>query len=105
MTMQGVFSRLQSGTDFMVRVSGEAKGFIVLDVLDNAVLETKYAAGRVSGGPKRRAAIIHAIFARIEQDARASGCTEHRICGRDWSFLLKDYEPYAGLRNGLRKVL
>lgn len=42
---------------------------------------------------------------RIEQIARDAGCAEMRVSGRNWSRVLKDYQPIAGLKNGLGKAL
>jgi hypothetical protein len=41
----------------------------------------------------------------IEQMAKESGVTEMRVAGRDWSRVLRDYEPFDEVPNGLRKVL
>lgn len=42
---------------------------------------------------------------RIEGIAKAAGCNEMRLGGRNWSRILPDYEPLSGVTNGLRKVL
>lgn len=93
------------GPDVLLRVTGDAHGFIVIEVTEGRALWTKYAGGKVHGGPKRRAEVMRAMAQHIEDMARQAGCIEHRICGRDWSFLLPEYEPFEGRTNGLRKGL
>jgi len=42
----------------------------------------------------------------LERIAKAAGCVEMRIEGRDWSRILKDYQPWPqGEGHGLRKAL
>lgn len=41
----------------------------------------------------------------IEDICRKAGIQELRLGGRDWSRLLKDFQPLDGVPNGLRKRL
>ena len=49
--------------------------------------------------------LVRAHMRRIERIAKQSGCSEMRVAGRNWSRILKDYEPFDDVPNGLRKVL
>lgn len=93
------------GLDQLLRLSGEADCFMVIEVSDSLVFWIKGLAGAIHGGPKAKVRTIRGTVAFMEQMARGAGCREVRLCGRDWSKLLPDYEPFDGLRNGLRKVL
>jgi len=42
---------------------------------------------------------------KIEGIAKSAGCNEMRLGGRRWAHVLTDYEPLAGVTNGLRKAL
>lgn len=55
--------------------------------------------------PKQWLRTMRTEMRKIEAIAKSSGCHELRVAGRDWSKILTDYEPYAGVENGLRKVL
>lgn len=63
--------------------------------------------GRINLRPMSRRwyAIIRGHIHRIERICKRSGCCELRVAGRKWSRVLTDYEPYAGVPNGLRKAL
>ena len=105
-TMEGLHKRLASGADSLLEISGPGRCLMVLEVADDLVCWTKYLAGTIGGGPKARLGIIRAAVEHIEAVARAAGCTEHRLCGRDeWARILPDYQPFDGHRNGLRKGL
>lgn len=41
----------------------------------------------------------------IENIVKSANCSELRIGGRDWSWILRDYDRLDGVPNGLRKVL
>jgi len=41
----------------------------------------------------------------IEAKAKAANCNEMRLGGRRWAHVLTDYEPLAGVTNGLRKAI
>lgn len=61
--------------------------------------------GKINVPPKRWLLIVRDQLGKIEQFARESGVTEMRLGGRDWSPVLRDYEPFEDIRNGLRKRL
>lgn len=42
---------------------------------------------------------------KIEGIAKSAGCNEMRLGGRRWAHVLTDYEPLAGVTNGLRKAI
>lgn len=104
-TLEGLRKRLALGADQLLAVSGDADGLMVIEVTNALCCWIKYAGGRVAGGPKRRAAAFRAAIQHLETVAKAAGCTELRLCGRDWSALLTDYLPDDDHRNGLRKAL
>lgn len=104
-TLEGLRKRLVAGAESLLEISGPGRCLMVLEVSNDLVCWTKYLAGTIEGGHKARLAIIRQAVEHIETVARAAGCTEHRLCGRDWSAMLTDYEPFEGFRNGLRKGL
>lgn len=61
--------------------------------------------GKISLGPKAWLKAVREEVRKLERIAKAAGCEEMRIAGRDWSRILIDYEPCDGLPNGLRKGL
>ena len=61
--------------------------------------------GRIALAPKAWLRTVRAEMTRLEQIARAAGCVEMRIAGRNWLRVLPDYTPFAGPRNGIRKEL
>lgn len=91
--------------DHLLELSGEADCLLVLEVDDDLCCWVKGLAGAIHGGPKRRIRTIRETIQFIEQMARNAGCTEIRICGRDWSRFLTDYTPFDGFMNGIRKGL
>ena len=104
-TMEGLHKRLASGADSLLEITGPGRCLMVIEVASDLVCWTKYLAGTIEGGPKARMAIIRAAIEHIEAVAKAAGCTEHRLCGRDWARILPDYRPFDGHRNGLTKEL
>ena len=104
-TLEGLHKRLDAGADQLMSISGPGNCLMVLEIDNNLVCWTKYLAGMIEGGPKARVQIMREAVAHIEAVAKAAGCTEHRLCGRDWHKILPDYQPFEGLRNGLRKGL
>lgn len=61
--------------------------------------------GHITLPPKAWLRFVRAEMTIIEDQARAAGCAEVRVAGRDWSRILKDYEPLPGITNRLRKRL
>lgn len=105
-TLEGLHKRLAEGADHLFVISGPGHALIVLEVSSSLVCWTKYLAGQIEGGPKARMAIIRDAVKHIEQVAKAAGCTEHRLCGREgWARVLTDYRPFEGQSNGLMKEL
>jgi hypothetical protein len=104
-TIEGLHRRLASGADSLLEISGPGHCLMVIEVTTDLVLWTKYLAGSIEGGPWARLGTIRSAVAHIEAMARNAGCTEHRLCGRDWQRILPDYEPFEGHRNGLKKEL
>lgn len=104
-TLETLRKRLLNGMDHLFELSGEARGYMALQLGDDLTCWIKCAAGHVEGGPKRRVQTIREIMAHIESVAKNAGCSEIKICGRDWSKVLTDYEPFDGFRNGISKRL
>lgn len=106
-TMAEVYAGLIDGPDLVMRVYGWADGIMVFQITDDHICWVKYAAGRVAGGPKARLRAIRANMADIETVAQSIGCSEVRVCGRDWSSVLTDYELISDAPepNLLRKIL
>lgn len=104
-TMEGLHKRLASGADRLLHISGPGDALMVIEVTDGLACWVKYLAGHIEGGPKARVEIIRAAIEHIEAVARNAGCTEIKLCGRDWSAILPDYEAFDGHQNGLRKGL
>lgn len=50
-------------------------------------------------------AAVREEMTNIERLARDAGCNEMRLGGRRWARVLTDYEPLAGVTNGLRKAI
>ena len=104
-TVEDVYASLVNGPDLLTLASGGGNVAIVFEITPDAICWLKYMAGNVMGGPKARIKTIREGLSHIEQKAADAGCYEMRICGRDWSVLLSDYEPMPDWPNGLRKVL
>jgi hypothetical protein len=104
-TLEGLHRRLGAGTDRLLHISGPGSALMVIEVTADLVCWVKYLAGHIEGGPRARVAIIRAGVDHIEAVARQAGCTEIKLCGRDWARILPDYSPFEGHRNGLRKGL
>jgi hypothetical protein len=106
-TMAGVREAIVNGHDLAVHVGGaDARGVMVLQITPDAVCWIKYVAGRIYGGPKARIKTLRRAIAWIEKAAQDAGCKDVRVCGRDWSVVLTDYELIEGdLPNQLRKRL
>jgi hypothetical protein len=104
-TIEGLHKRLASGSDRLLHISGSGDALMVIEVTDGLACWVKYLAGQIEGGPRARVATIRAAVEHIEAVARNAGCTEIKLCGRDWSAILPDYEALGGHQNGLRKGL
>lgn len=104
-TLEGLHTRLGSCADSLLAISGPGHALMVIEVTDGLVCWIKYLAGKIEGGPKARAAIMAGAVNHIEAMARGAGCSEIRLCGRDWSKIISGYEPLDGHRNGLKKEL
>lgn len=55
--------------------------------------------------PKAWLARVRSEIEKLQNIARASGCAEMRIRGRDWSKVLPDFDFIDGVPNGLKKRL
>jgi len=104
-TIEGVHARLARGADGLLEITGPGSALMVIEAAAGGACWVKYLAGRIEGGPKARVAVIREAVSRIEAVALDAGCTEIKICGRDWAVILRDYEPFDGHRNGIRKGL
>lgn len=107
MSMQQLYNDLVEGRSLCVLATGPGSGAIILELDDAATCWIKYLGGKVEGGPKRRMQVLRDGVAWVEAQAAAIGCSDVRICGRDWSMILTDYElmPDAPEPNLLRKAL
>lgn len=106
MTMQIEYTRLAHGVDLAVMVSGaDANGAMILQCTEEGVCWVRYLAGRIIGGPKARLRVMRDGMVWVEKAAREAGCSEVRVCGRDWRMVLTDYRLTTDFPNGLRKVL
>lgn len=103
-TLEGLRKRIAEGAEALLEITGPGRCLIVIEQADGVVW-TKWLGGQIEGGPKARTAIMRRAVDHIETVAKAAGCTEHRLCGRDWARILPDYQPLEGHRNGLRKGL
>ena len=61
--------------------------------------------GRIALPRREWIAAVREEMHKIEGLARAAGCNEMRLGGRRWARVLTDYEPLAGVTNGLRKAI
>lgn len=104
-TLEGLHERLSKGAEKLLHISGPGHALMVLEVTDELVCWVKYLAGQIEGGPKARITVFRYCISTLEQIARDAGCTEIRLCGRDWRKILPDYQPSDGFPNELRKVL
>lgn len=104
-TMEVLRQRLLNGMEWLFHITEGANCFIVLEIGPDLCCWVKCLAGSVEGGPKRRAMTIRRGMQHIEQVARDAGCTEIKLCGRDWSSIFPEYTPFDGFRNGIRKGL
>lgn len=61
--------------------------------------------GRVALPPRQWLRAFREEIRVIERLAKSAGCIEMRLGGRRWARILTDYEPFDGVKNGLRKGL
>jgi len=109
--VQSLYNRLMVGTALLFRVSDGANGYWVVsldsEVNQNGVNEliawTEAISGQIDGGPTAKRAAIRQAVDALEQVLKLAGVKAHRLCGRDWSAILPQYAPYAGVRNGLER--
>lgn len=95
-----VYRDLMAGDMALFHVAfGDMRGVAVIEFRDG-VCWLLYVAGRLGGWERARM-----VLEAFELVAKAHGCTEIRVEGRDWSRLLRDYERLGGHRNELRKRL
>lgn len=91
-TMTSLWLGLTQGPDRLMHVTGDAYGFVVFEVTADGTLWTKHVAGRVMGGTKARLRTMRSMLAQIEAMAAASGCKAHMASGREWRYVLTDYQ-------------
>lgn len=104
-TLEVLRNRLENGLDWLFEAEGGGTCLIVIELGNDLSCWIKALAGTVEGGPKARLRTIREGVDFIESVARTAGCASVRICGRDWSAILPNYEPFDGYRNGLEKRL
>lgn len=104
-TLEGLRKRLADGAEQLLHISGLGHALMVIEVTSELVCWVKYLAGQIEGSPRQRLTIMRYAVSSLEQKAREAGCTEMRLCGRDWSKILPDYLPCDGYPNELRKAL
>lgn len=108
-SLEDVRHKLLSGQCEAALVTGDGvKGVIVTElcVIDGAkVCWLSYVAGSVTASPRKWLAIMRSGIAQIEALAKAAGCTETRIGGRDWSRVLTDYQRFDDVPNRMRKAI
>jgi hypothetical protein len=104
-TLEGLHKRLVAGADSLLEITGPGRCLMVIEVDGGLTCWVKYLAGSIGGGPRARIAAVLAGIGHLEAVARDGGCREIRLCGRDWSAILNDYQPFEGERNGLVKEL
>lgn len=102
-----LYSRLMEGSALLFQVGDGAKGYWVVSLGydEGLVAWTAAIAGSIEGGPKQRLATMREGVRALEETLKQAGVIAHRICGRDWSTILPDYQPFAGARNGIEKRL
>lgn len=107
-SMEGLKNDLIGGRNLFVWAMGEeGSGALVLEITPDAVCWLKYGTSSLRGGPKVRLRVMREGMKWLSEQMAAIGCTEVRICGRDWSRILTDFQlmPDAPEPNLLRKVL
>lgn len=108
-SLEDVKAKLVTGQcEAALVASGGAQGVIVTEICTIDAVKVcwvSYVAGTVKASPRQWLAIMRDGIAQIEDMARAAGCQETRIGGRDWSRILPDYQRFDDVPNRMRKVL
>lgn len=91
----------------LTRVHGVAVTEIAPSTANVRCMWIVYVGGTVTGARHEWIRRVRTLLSYFEGIARAEGCRELRIEGRDWSRILTDYERLTDRhgRNELRKVL
>lgn len=80
-----------------------AQGVILVEVVSTS-LWLIGIAGRISGPRSEWLGRVRILLRYFEDMARIMNCTELRLCGRNWSRILPNWEM-VGPRNEMRLVL
>ncbi|RYY67714.1 MAG: hypothetical protein EOO12_00210 [Chitinophagaceae bacterium] len=72
---------------------------------EGLVCSVRKLKGRMDLKPREWVRVFREETKKVEAIAKAAGCIEMRCGGRNWSRVLPDYVPLAGVKNGLRKAL
>lgn len=107
--LEAVKEKLLSGQceAALVTVDG-GQGVIVSEICQidgSKCCWASYVAGKLAVSPRQWVATMRALMGQFEDLARAAGCQEMRIGGRDWSRILPDYQRFDDVPNRMRKVL
>jgi hypothetical protein len=91
----------------LYRVKGVAVTEIGLSTANLRCMWIVYIGGQVLGSPREWIGRVRTLMSYFEGIARAEGCAEMRIEGRDWSRMLPAYERLIERpgRNELRRML
>src|SRR5690606_27132433 len=79
-TLEILRQRLLNGMDHIFQISGEAHGYIAIELTDDLCCWIKCVAGKVDGGPKSRVQTMRGIIGFFENVARDAGCSEIKVC-------------------------
>jgi hypothetical protein len=93
---------------YTARIPGVGEGRMLLEVYgdgDFMVCGVRELWGFINLPPKAWLETVRREMRNIEQMAKESGVIEMRVAGRSWARILPDYEPFDGVKNGLRKAL
>lgn len=72
---------------------------------EGLVCSVRKLKGRVALPPRQWLRAFREEIRVLENLAKSAGCIEMRLGGRRWARVLNDYQPLAGIKNGLRKGL
>lgn len=93
---------------YTVTIPGVGEGRMLLELYaegGGVVCGIYKLVGWINLPPKQWLRVVRKVMADIEREAKASGVAEMRVAGRSWARILPDYEPFADVRNGLKKRL